>query len=358
MATIAIIGAGRVGLAAAKIIRRISTHDLVLVDACQEALDAAQVELFTWSSQAGYLLLQRAVTAEELRGVLTTNLPDVILCSTPFTVNVQVARLAAELGIGYIDFTEDVQVTQEISQLEVRSTFVPQTGLAPGLVSYLGLELFDRLGTPLSLDLRVGALPQVAFGPSYYAITWSPEGLINEYLKPARRKRQHRVEEVPSLGERETVLVDGTIYEAFTTSGGVGDLDAYSAIPSVEYKTLRHPGHLEVITHLLDRTGYDLQAGVAEAKRVFKRTRDDVVVLMASAVDVSGMTATVGLHFKPHLELGLTALELTTAGTGVAVAELLLAGELPAGVLKPHQVPMSKLRQTKAASIVLSTARQ
>lgn len=358
MAIIMIVGAGRVGLAAAKIIRKISTYAVVLVDAHRSALDAAQVELFQWQVETGRLSLHHAADATTLRQVVLDERPDVIMCSTPFTVNVQVAQLAAELGISYLDFTEDNQVTQEISKLDVRSTFVPQTGLAPGLVSYLGLELFERLGSPASLDLRVGALPQVAFGPAYYAITWSPEGLINEYLKPALRKRNHLVETVPPLQDRETVLVGGAIYEAFTTSGGAGDLDAYGAIPSVEYKTLRHPGHLEAIKALLEKVGYDLAAGVEEAKRTFHRTRDDTVVLMALAVDQAGLVASVGFRFKPHAELGLTALELTTAGTGVAVAELMLAGRLPTGILKPNQISMSALRQTAAYHIVMSTACQ
>lgn len=360
MSKIMIVGAGRVGLAAAKIIRFLHAYDVVLVDAYQDTLDRAQVELnlSPASKESGSVSMHVAGGRDSLEQVMKLEQPDVVVCSTPFTINIQVAQLAARHGIHYVDFTEDNDVTREITELGIsRLTFVPQTGLAPGLVSYIGLELFDRLGTPKTLNLRVGALPQVAFGPAHYAITWSPEGLINEYLKPALRKRNHIVETVQPLDEHETLLVDGIIYEGFTTSGGVGNLDAYPHIPNVEYKTLRHPGHLEFVQKLLTRVSYDLDDGVKEAKQVFVRTRDDMVVLMAMAIDADNMTATAGIHFMPHDHLRLTALELTTAGTGVAVVELILAGQLEAGVLKPNQIPMHLVRQTLAYELIFSSAR-
>lgn len=361
MAKVLIVGAGRVGLAAAKIIRFTSEHDVVLVDAYQEALNRATSELagVPAAATSGSISMHVAGGRDALEKVMTTERPAVVICSTPFTINIQVAQLAAKHGIHYLDFTEDNDVTREIIGLGIsRLTFVPQTGLAPGLVSYIGLELFETLGVPSTLNLRVGALPQVAFGPAYYAITWSPEGLINEYLKPALRKRNHIIEAVQPLDEQEELLVDGTIYEGFTTSGGVGNLDAYADIPNVEYKTLRHPGHLEFIQKLLSRVNYDLDDGVKAAKDTFPRTRDDVVVLMAMAIDQDNMMATAGMHFMPHDRLRLTALELTTAGTGVAVMELILAGELPAGVLKPNQIPMAAIRRTQAYELIFSAVRQ
>lgn len=362
MPNIMIVGAGRVGLAAAKIIRNLGDWDISLVDTSASALTAADSTLRHASLPhllAGSISCYNIHGDDELEEVIMAVKPDVVVCTTPFTVNVKVARYAFAAGCHYIDFTEDNSVTQEISKLPIeRSTFVPQTGLAPGLVSYVGLELFEELGTPRSLDLRVGALPQVAFGPAHYAITWSPEGLINEYIKPAYRKYDGQIEQVEPLQDLEQLLVNGVIYEGFTTAGGVGDLSAYPHIPFVEYKTLRHPGHLQYIKdHVIYGSDFTLAKGVDRAQALFNTTRDDIVVMAAHAVDQKGRSASFGAHFTPENNLGLTALELTTAGTGVAVIELLLDGHLKTGVLKPSDIPMNKLRlYSKAIELVFSTA--
>lgn len=358
MSKIMIVGAGRVGQAAAKIVRFAYDHDLVIVDAYQGVIDEARSSIMgsPASTAAGTVAFHVAGGRDAISATMLVEKPDVVICATPFTINITVAQLAAKHGIHYVDFTEDVDVTREITNLGIsRLTFVPQTGLAPGLINYIGLSLFDELGAPSSLNLRVGALPQVSFGPAFYAITWSPEGLINEYLKPAFRKRGHIIEEVQPMDEHEMMMVDGRLYEGFTTSGGVGDLGAYDDVPSVEYKTLRHPGHLEFAQKLLARSSYDLDAGVKMAKELFTRTRDDVVVLAALATDDSGMARSIGYHFRPHAALGLTALELTTAGTGVAVVDLILQGLMPAGVLKPNDVPYDELSKTPALRLVMAS---
>lgn len=340
MDNIAIVGAGRVGLAFHRLVAALSIPGTFTL------IDSQQVDV------------PGALVTSDLEKTLTELKPSVIICCTPFSVNVQVAQLAQRLGSHYMDFTEDNAVTEAIEQLDTRDvTFIPQTGLAPGLVSYMGHYLFKQLGTPKSLDLRVGALPAVSFGPGHYAITWSENGLINEYIKPAYRKVNGLEEMAKPLNDREELMVNGRLYEGFTTAGGVGNLAAYASVPNVEYKTLRHPGHLQVVLELLDATSWNFERAVELAKQKFQRTRDDVVVLVAHAVDETNNSASVGLHFYPDTALDLTALELTTAGTGVAVLELLQQGCLPKGTLLSSQVPFELLANTKAGARVFSHAR-
>lgn len=360
MSHIAIVGAGRVGLAAAKIILHLLDWRVSLLDTSMPALLEAATKLQDIGVEAAASTSTFYISGDsDIKDIILALKPDVVMCTTPFHINVQVAQAAHEAGCHYIDFTEDNGVTREIAALPItNSTFVPQTGLAPGLISYIGLELFGELAAPYSLDLRVGALPQVAFGPAHYAITWSLEGLINEYLKPTYRKVNGVVQQVEPLQDLESLLVNGVIYEGFTTAGGVGDLSAYDHIPNVEYKTLRHPGHLDFLNNaILTGDNFTLEKGVERARRAFKTTRRDVVALAAYAVDVNGRSATFGAHFMPDEKLGLTALELTTAGTGVAVAELLLRGHLKHGVLTPSDISMQLLRDcTSAMGLVLSKA--
>lgn len=358
MAKIAIVGAGRVGSAAAKILLTLTDHEIVLIDSSEESLATAHEHCITLPRAAHKVALYPEVPVDlykaegydELESTLFSVMPDLVLCTTPFIVNIDVAKICKDL-CHYVDFTEDNDVTAAIAALDIQNhTYVPQTGLAPGLINYIGLSLFETLDEPKSLELRVGALPQVSFGPAHYAVTWSVEGLINAYMKPTHRKVNGLGEELDSLEEHETMLVNGVTYEAFTTSGGVGMLQAYDHIPSVQYKTLRYPGHLAWVKKSLSHLSYD--DAVAFAKANFVQSRDDVVALAAQAVDVKNCSASAGIHFYPCEDLNISALELTTAGIGIAIVELILAGELPKGVLTAVDIPFDKLMATASARFV------
>lgn len=363
MSKIAIIGAGRVGTAAAKILLTVSDCDIAFVDSSEPALATAYLACAELQRPTHRVAFSPDVPVEifaasgddALEATIRAIAPDIVLCATPFSMNIVVATIANAVGAHYIDFTEDNAVTAAINRLELTDgvTFVPQTGLAPGLVNYIGLSLFDDLGEPDRLDLRVGALPQVSFGPAHYAVTWSVEGLVNEYIKDAFVKIDGAIQTGPSLDEHELLIVNGVQYEGFTTAGGVGDIKAYEHVPSVQYKTLRFPGHLEFLQKMFSkRDEEEFEKLVQRAKAAFNTTRDDVVVLVAHAVDKNGRAASAGLHFYPSEELGLTALELTTAGVGVGVVELLLANELPTGALHCGQIPFDKLLQTASLRMV------
>ena len=359
MAKIVIVGAGRVGTAAAKILLTLTDHEIVFVDNNEAALGAALeacVNLQRSSVRVAMspevaVTLYRVDSFVELTAAIHLVNPDLVMCTTPFHINVDVATICADLSIHYIDYTEDERVTQAIGKLDVTNcTFVPQTGLAPGLVNYIGLSLFESLDEPLSLELRVGALPQVSVGPEHYAITWSPEGLVNEFVRDGTRKVAGDKITVAPFQDVRSFIVNGVMYEEVTTSGGIGILSAYDHVPSVQYKTLRYPGHSDFFMKLIH--GLSFEDAVTKTKDTFLRTRDDVVVLAATAIDVNRCSASAGLHFYPCEDLDLTALELTTAGIGVAVVELLLAGKLPKGILNASNIPFDDLMQTDACRFV------
>lgn len=346
MAKIAVVGVGTIGVAFAKIVLAVTKHDVVLVDKDEDALLRGLAEIVGTMTD----LVAERIEVESLEAALVR--VKLVACCAPYKHVAAIANAAHERGLHYLDFTEDNSVTKAISQLKVESsTFVPQTGLAPGLINYIGLAIAKDMDIK-RLALRVGALPQVTLGPSRYSITWSPDGLINEYLQPVLRKVNGQVVEVKPLEDLEDVMINGVAYEAFTTSGGVGDLGAYPDIPTVEYKTLRYPGHLAFMKELLTSVNYDQGKAVDLAARTFARTRHDVVALAVEALDHDGVSHTIGAHFQGNLDFNLTAIELTTAGTGVAVAELILDGKLPLGVLKPSQVPFEALCKTGAGQLV------
>jgi saccharopine dehydrogenase-like NADP-dependent oxidoreductase len=359
--TVVVVGAGRVGVAVATLLSLNTEFKVAIIDTSEGALDVAR-SLEAIADASFHACLNMELLEAKLRELQ----PFAVVCCTPFVVNVPIATICAKIQSHYVDFTEDVSVTRGIVELNPsRSTFVLQTGLAPGLVTSIGKTLLEKLRSrgliPTSLKMRVGALPEVAELPAAYALTWSSEGLINEYFQPVQRIVDGRDEIDEPLDDLEELIVDGARMEAFNTSGGMGDPSMYQGLTTVDYKTMRYPGHLDflqkkLIAQLHGLDGMDrIKAGVKIAESLFPRTRDDVVYIVVRA---QGVSPTGELHeaifqHKFYADPDMTALELTTAGTGVAVVELL--GQLPAGIVFGGDVKLMDLFNTRTGRWFLGT---
>ncbi len=273
-----------------------------------------------------------------------------VVSAAPFAANPEIAEAAAEAGVHYLDLTEDVKVTQFVKDLaeESSTAFIPQCGVAPGFVTLAGVHIIDQFDEVDTLTLRVGALPDQPNNRLKYNLTWSTEGLVNEYLHPCEALREGEVTMVPPLEGQEVVIIDGVTYEAFTTSGGVGTLcHTYQGrIRHLDYKTIRYPGHLELIRFLIE----DLRFGQhpEELVKIFVRsipaTVDDFVIVSVRGLGTSGGRYTektfwrkvdgqrIGAHF-------FTGIEVSTAAGVCGVLHLLLDGQLPArGFVRMEEV--------------------
>src|SRR5690606_13511005 len=127
------------------------------------------------------------------------------------------ASLCAAADVHYFDLTEDVRSTQTIRALGpgARSVLMPQCGLAPGFIGIVGADLARRFDTLRTLRMRVGALPRFPQGALRYDLTWSTEGLINEYCNPCEAIVDGARTTVPALEGLEAFALDGVEYEAF-----------------------------------------------------------------------------------------------------------------------------------------------
>ncbi len=219
---------------------------------------------------------------------LSSHTYDAVVSSLPYFCNAKVAELARRHHLHYFDLTEDVEVTRHVKQISAgaQQAFVPQCGLAPGFISIVTHELMTHFDSVENVKMRVGALPVHPSNALKYSLTWSTDGLINEYGNVCYGIEQG--EEVPLLPLEgyETIEVDGLLYEAFNTSGGLGTLaDTYAGkVKTMNYKTLRYPGHCEKI-HLL-MNDLLLNEDRDTLKRILERaipkTLQDVVLVYAS----------------------------------------------------------------------------
>lgn len=260
---------------------------------------------------------------------------DAVVSSLPYFCNVAVANLAQSHHLHYFDLTEDIEVTDRIKAIAAKAdrAFVPQCGLAPGFISIVTHDLmtrFDRLDT---VKMRVGALPVHPSNALKYSLTWSTDGLINEYGNICYGIEGGRKVSLLPLEGYETIEVDGLLYEAFNTSGGLGTLaDTYAGkVRTMNYKTLRYPGHCEKI-HLL-MNDLKLNDDRETLKRILEnavpQTLQDVVLIYASVTGTRQGELFEDNYVKkiyPQTIRGRlwSAIQVTTASSLCSVVDLVL----------------------------------
>ncbi|BBY96640.1 saccharopine dehydrogenase family protein [Mycolicibacterium fallax] len=286
---------------------------------------------------------------------------DAVVSCLPFHLNIAVAEAAGELGVHYFDLTEDVPTTNRVIELADQggdAAFVPQCGLAPGLIGIIGASMAKEFDSVRSIELKVGALPQNPTGLLGYAVNWSAEGVVNEYLNDAEVLRGGLAQLVPAMTDTERVLIGGVELEAALTSGGLGTMCRTYAgqVARLDYKTLRYPGHFQQMRFLFDelrlRDRRDLVGElIVDAK---PPVNDDIVYLHAAVEGVKHSKPFRENYVRGYLPCDIgghrwRAISWTTAASAVAVVELVAAGRLPrTGFIRQEDIGFAALCDTKA----------
>ena len=288
---------------------------------------------------------------------------DAVLSCLPFHLNVGIATAAHGAGIHYFDLTEDVPTTDAIIELSKNSKglMAPQCGLAPGFVGIVGASQIAKFDTCRSVRMRVGALPQNPTGLMGYAFNWSPEGVVNEYLNDCEVIEEGTRKMVSAMEWREKLFIDGMELEAFTTSGGLGTMcDTYlGKVDNIDYKTIRYPGHVDLMNfffhELLMRERRELAGEILVNSK--PPVADDIVyVHVASEGMINGTLVRKEFvrSYRPVVVAGSsrTAIAWTTAGSVVAIIEMLRAGDLPThGFLKQEEVRLDAFLATETGGL-------
>lgn len=323
-----IAGAGTIGSLIALRLADSGDYDVYLVDNSISHLSLPNFE--------NLHVAQLDVTNEaQLKAYLQSNSIQITISSLPYFLNKHVAKLASELHLYYFDLTEDVKATEEVRKLaqNQETAFVPQCGVAPGFINIVANCLMSKFDKISATHLRAGSLPRNTHNALQYAVTWSLDGLINEYGNTCYGLVNGQKTALQPLDDIESVELDGTLYEAFNTSGGVGSLiETYqNRVEILNYKTLRYPGHCEKMRFLM----FDLHLN--EDRNTLKRilenslphTNQDVMLLY-----VSIMGEKSGENFEENYVNKLTpktlfnrtwsAIQITTASSLCAVVDLVM----------------------------------
>src|SRR5271156_5053819 len=344
MKEIGVIGAGKIGSTVAQLLASTGDYQVTLADRSPEVLAAREHDDRI-----------HAVTADvddSLKLVELLNGKFAVLNAAPFHLTTVIAEAALAARTHYLDLPEEVESTRRVRALAADAgiAFIPQCGLAPGFVSIVAFDMAKRFESLDSVKLRVGALPQYPSNALNYNLTWSTDGVINEYCEPCEAIVNGMRREVPPLEELEEFSLDGVTYEAFNTSGGLGTLceTLKGKVRSLNYRTIRYPGHAAIMRALLNdlrlRDRRDVLKDILE--HAVPTTLQDVVIVF---VTVSG-------HKKGHLVqetyankiysregAGRTssAIQITTAAAICTVLDLLATGRLQqSGFIRQEDIPL------------------
>lgn len=258
-----------------------------------------------------------------------------VISSLPYFLNTYVARSAKAAKAHYFDLTEDTTVTEAVKTIAqgAETAFVPQCGLAPGFISIAANSLMHEFDQCNHVKLRVGALPQRANNALHYSLTWSTDGVINEYGNPCYGIKRGKSVTMAPLEGLESIQIDGCEYEAFNTSGGLGSLaELYAGqVETMNYKTIRYPGHCSKMRFLMNDLG--LNEDRPTLKRILEnavpKTMQDIVIVYVTVEGMKKGELTEKSYVKkiyPEEIRGLTwsAIQVSTASGVCAVVDLVL----------------------------------
>jgi saccharopine dehydrogenase-like NADP-dependent oxidoreductase len=351
-----VVGAGKIGTAIASLLASVPDYDVTVLDRCERALRTAEgLGLRTVQGDTSDAALLRRLAGST----------DMVLSAAPFHLTTSVARAAREAGAHYFDLTEDRASARAVAAMaeDAPAVLMPQCGLAPGFVSVAAAALASSFDELRSVSMRVGALPQFPTNALKYNLTWSTDGLINEYCNPCEAIVDGELREVPPLEELEAFSLDGIAYEAFNTSGGLGTLceSLFGRVESLTYKTVRYPGHCEIVKLLVR----DLR--LAHRRDVLKDvletaipvTDQDVVLVFVSMSGTrDGVLTQETFARKVYAaDVGgrrLSAIQLTTAAGICAMADLVRAEKLPtSGFVRQEECALEEFLANRFGSLYL-----
>ncbi len=332
MKPILVIGAGKIGACIADMLAATGDYRVTLADR-----DAGQL------AGAAHLAEVRTLAIDIADGTsLASALAGqfAVLSAAPYYLTIAIATAAKAAGVHYLDLTEDVVATRAVRALAegARTAFIPQCGLAPGFITIVAHELTSHFDTLHKVRMRVGALPTFPSNALGYNLTWSTDGVINEYCEPCEAIVDGVRRETTALEEVETFALDGVTYEAFNTSGGLGSLcdTLEGRVRTLNYRTIRYPGHAALMKTLLNDLNLRNRRGVLKdiLEDAVPTTQQDVVIVF---VTVSGMKAgrlvqeTYAHKIYAAMTGGVmqTGIQITTASAICAVLDLLATGRLP-----------------------------
>jgi saccharopine dehydrogenase-like NADP-dependent oxidoreductase len=361
MRHVTVVGAGKIGGVIAQLLHRSGDYRVTVADrdgACLDRLEGCE-----GVQRLALDIADEAALTAALVGQFA------VLSAAPFHLTTKIAEAAKAAGAHYLDLTEDVASTRAVKALAAgaKTAFAPQCGLAPGFITVVASDLARTFDALHDVRMRVGALPKHPSNALGYNLTWSTEGVINEYCEPCEAIVDGVLRETTALEECERFALDGVEYEAFNTSGGLGALceTLQGRVRNLNYRTIRYPGHAAIMKALLNDLG--LRHRRAVLKDIFETalptTLQDVVIVF---VTVSGLKAgrltqetyAHKIYARPVGGVMRSAIQITTAAGICAALDLLAEGALgESGLIRQEEIGLARFLDNRFGAIYADDGR-
>ncbi len=343
---IAILGAGMVGRAMAIDLAKqyqvtsfdVSQHSLQLLHEKDSSITTVQADL---SNYAGYNLL--------LNGF------DFVVSAVPGFMGYKVleAIINANKKVVDISFFPEDALQLDVLAKEKNVTAIVDCGVAPGM-SNLILGYYNERMKIDSFECMVGGLPKKRVKPFEYKAPFSPIDVLEEYTRPARYVENGHIVTKPALSDAE--LIDfkkiGTL-ESFNTDGLRSILFTMPHIPNMKEKTLRYPGHIDLMQGLIkagflnaapvDFKGQQISPLAFTSALLFDQWKlgatEEEFTLMTIEIKGEGKTIRYELYDEYDVATQTSSMSRTTGYACTAAVNLLINNLFAAkGVFPPELV--------------------
>ncbi|MBK5255370.1 MAG: saccharopine dehydrogenase NADP-binding domain-containing protein [Vicinamibacteria bacterium] len=335
---VVVLGAGMIGSAMAQDLAAQSALEVHLADARPESLDRVQKKAVVRTH------LVDLANPEALRALLKDF--DLAIGALPSVLGLYSVKTSIEAGCNMVDISfmgEDARVLNELAK-ERGVVAVTDCGVAPGLTNMVASYAATRFDAYERLEMAVGGLPAVRTWPFHYKAGFAPWDVLEEYTRPARVVEDGRVVIKEAMSGLKLINVPGVgTVESFITDGLRSLVDTLK-VPFMEERTLRWPGHTELMK-VFRETGFfslepidvfgqrlrprDVTAALLFPKWTFEEGEADITVMQVRASGIKdGAPKTLTFDFVDRFDpaTGLRSMSRSTGFTATAVASLILDG--------------------------------
>jgi len=350
-----VLGTGHIGSVIAQdLAENLPSAKIVMADKDQNRAKEAAARIHKKNVSFVQLdVFDRSVLVNTLRGF------DLVIGALPGEIGYKALEACIDAKVNMVDVSfmpeNPLPLDKEASKAGV--TIIPDCGVAPGLSHILLMRGISKLDQVQNAEILVGGLPSKPIPPLGYTITWSVEGLIDEYTRKARIVRDGKVVEVEPLDHLGEFQFAGVgKLEAFYSDGLRTLLHTATNVKNLAEKTLRYPGHVEKIRLLRDMGFFDDKPIQVEKGRVSPRSvtvkllerklkKPEVPDILAMLVKVEGTKDGKRIihsfrlldHYDRRTKI--SAMARTTAYTASCVAQLVAREAIKTkGVVPPEKL--------------------
>ncbi|QEL24114.1 hypothetical protein FQV39_17145 [Bosea sp. F3-2] len=347
---VVIVGAGRIGIALALLLREKPEFTFLLADPTEPGRRRAKdLALPLTEADPG--------NVAELDRVLAG--ADAVVAALPSSATPMVAAAARRSGSHYLDLGDDGAALEAVQReaSAAAGCFIAQCGISPGLVSGLVLDLAARCPGLPDIDVRIGALPQTLAGRLGYGLVWDVDATLREYTRASLALIDGREAELAPLSRCSPLHLGERDYEVFVSGAIPTTLRACLAgkVGNLISHTIRYPGHADQMAFLLDEL--KLRERVYLLRNLFLNALPEITddrLLISITAASRGAEGARHEHFLREVEptriddVSIGAMRRTAASHVAAVLDLLRLGQIGRrGLLAQEDIPLSLLRENR-----------